>query len=245
MIARLDILGAVVLMGAAIVLIAAREPLAGAFGLPGGATGWWFPAALVGLVAAASLTAAPAYQRSAVRQALSWLGVGVVAAGMLGWSLDGGRLLDVPAGGGRETAAALRKDPAAEIGRATPAPTGQTAALTKAEDGHFWAESSVNGARVRFMVDTGASIIALTPSDARRAGIDLARLDYVVDIRTANGVTKAAYVTLERVQVAQILLNDVEAVVVPQGLETSLLGMSFLSRLQRFEASQNSLILRR
>jgi aspartyl protease family protein len=57
-------------------------------------------------------------------------------------------------------------------------------------------------------------------------------------------VIQAAYVTLESVQIAQIRLEDVQAVVVPQGLETSLLGMSFLGRLQRFEASQNTLILR-
>lgn len=241
--ARLDIVSALILFAAAIAMIAAREPLATSFALPGGATGWWFPVALVGLVSAASLTSDPTDQRSAVRQALSWLGVGVVAAGMLGWSLDGGRLLGrapPPAPAAESAKSGSRED----LAVLAPAGGGQAAALAKAQDGHFWAESNVNGVRIRFMVDTGASIVALTPDDALRAGVALDKLAYTVDVRTANGVIQAAYVTLESVQIAQIRLEDVQAVVVPQGLETSLLGMSFLGRLQRFEASQNTLILR-
>lgn len=242
--ARQDIFSAVILMAAAVVMIAAREPLAAGFALPGGAKGWWFPAALVGLVGAAMLTGAPTHQRSAFRQALSWLGVGVVAAGMLGWSLDGGRLSGrvLPEAPATQEASS---GPQEDLATIAPEGGGAAAALAKAPDGHFWAESSVNGVRIRFMVDTGASIVALTPGDALRAGVNLDELDYSVDVRTAGGVIQAAYVTLSSVQIAQIMLADVQAVVVPAGLENSLLGMSFLGRLQRFEASQNTLILRR
>ncbi len=123
------------------------------------------------------------------------------------------------------------------------------ASVRKAADGHFWAEAQVDGAgaspsRVKFLVDTGATIVALTEADARRLGLDPAALDYAIEVRTASGETRAARVRLRSVSVAGARVEDVEAVVVRDGLDDSLLGMSYLGRLSRFEATQSSLILR-
>ena len=117
------------------------------------------------------------------------------------------------------------------------------ASLTKAADGHYWAEGLVNGKRVRFLVDTGASAVALTLADARRLGVT-GDLDYSVNVSTANGTTRAAPVMLETVSVAGARVAGVRAFVVESGLETSLLGMTYLGRLSRFEATPQSLILR-
>jgi aspartyl protease family protein len=117
---------------------------------------------------------------------------------------------------------------------ATPAFAG-SAAIERDEDGHWRADSRVNGRKMELLVDTGATMVVLTPEDARSAGLDLRSLRYNERVRTANGVTRAALVTLERIQVGQVRLRDVEALVVERGLSTSLLGMSFLSRLDQFQ----------
>jgi aspartyl protease family protein len=122
--------------------------------------------------------------------------------------------------------------------------------LAKSEDGHFYAEALVvadraHGSRVRFMVDTGATTVALTPSDALRIGLDLENLVYDAQARTANGSVRAARVTLDQVTVSGVKVQDVEAVVLEDGLEQSLLGMSYLGALSKIETSGESLILRR
>ena len=123
-----------------------------------------------------------------------------------------------------------------------------SAQVSKAADGHFWAEATVDGAptvaRVRFLVDTGATIVALTEEDAGRLGLNPAELDYGTEVHTAAGETRAARVRLRSVSVAGARVDDVEALVVRDGLTSSLLGMSYLGRLSRFEATQSALILR-
>lgn len=118
------------------------------------------------------------------------------------------------------------------------------ASIAKAADGHFWAEATVNSSHVRFLVDTGATAVALTRNDATRLGLTPASLRYDYKVMTANGETRAARVTLASVAVAGARVNDVEAYVIEDGLDASLLGMSYLGRLNRFEATQNTLILR-
>lgn len=114
----------------------------------------------------------------------------------------------------------------------------------KAADGHFWAWARVNGTWVRFLVDTGATAVALTPADAARLGFDPADLDYQQKIVTAGGSSRAASVTLASVAVGDARIDDVSALVVEHGLDTSLLGMSYLGRLSRFEATREALTLR-
>ncbi|MDH4386706.1 MAG: TIGR02281 family clan AA aspartic protease [Caulobacter sp.] len=133
----------------------------------------------------------------------------------------------------------------AQLAARTSATSPATAAqVTKAADGHYWAEASVNGAAVRFLVDTGATAVALTIADARRLGLDTEALDYRVDVTTADGKTRAAQVKLASITIAGARVDNVEALVLESGLQTSLLGMSYLGRLSSFEATRTALILR-
>lgn len=142
----------------------------------------------------------------------------------------------------RHTArAAVVQAPVAPV---EPEAAGEPASIAKAADGHYWAEAEVNGRRVRFLVDTGASAVALTVEDARRLGLDPAGLDYEYGVQTASGQARAAQVKLATVSVAGARVDDVEAFVIEKGLETSLLGMTYLGRLSRFEATRTALILR-
>ena len=117
------------------------------------------------------------------------------------------------------------------------------AQISKSSDGHFWAEASVDGKAVRFLVDTGATAVSLSMANAQRLGIDTAKLTYDYSVITADGRTRAASVKLASVAVAGARVQDVDALVIEKGLETSLLGMSYLGRLSRFEATPHALIL--
>ena len=119
-----------------------------------------------------------------------------------------------------------------------------TAEIAKSPDGHFWAEAEVNGHAVHFLIDTGATDVALTGDDARRLGIDLSSLTFDRTVSTAAGPSRAAHVDLNYVSVAGARVDHVEALVLESGLSTSLLGMTYLGRLSKFEASQGALILR-
>lgn len=136
------------------------------------------------------------------------------------------------------------------------APAAQTAALSYADltpasfaavarsgDGHYWAEADIDGQAIRFLVDTGATNVVLTRADAQRLGIDPDQLTYDRPVMTAEGRTEAAAVVLDHLSIAGARVNRVEALVIGEGLETSLLGMSYLGRLSRFEATPTALIL--
>jgi aspartyl protease family protein len=118
------------------------------------------------------------------------------------------------------------------------------AQIVKGADGHFWAEAKVDGRAVRFLIDTGATAVALSQTDAKRLGIDTKGLDYSYKVITASGQTRAAKVKLASVSVAGAQVRDVDALVIENGLETSLLGMSYLGRLSSFQATPRALILR-
>ncbi|MEW6019002.1 MAG: TIGR02281 family clan AA aspartic protease [Pseudomonadota bacterium] len=145
--------------------------------------------------------------------------------------------LDPERGASALVATALRDAPAPEA-------SGSPAAIAKGRDGHYWAEAEVNGRQVRFLVDTGASAVALTLNDARRLGIQTDQLDYSQTVLTAAGQTRAAAVQLGAVSIAGARVEDVDALVIAEGLDTSLLGMSYLGRLSRFEATPTTLVLR-
>ncbi|MEI9904777.1 MAG: TIGR02281 family clan AA aspartic protease [Asticcacaulis sp.] len=126
---------------------------------------------------------------------------------------------------------------------ATTTTDNHVTAIPKASDGHFWANAVVNEKAVHFLVDTGATVVVLTPADAQRLGFSDASLTYDHKVITANGPTQAADVTLSSVGVGQSTVHNVDALVLKDGLTTSLLGMSYLGRLSRFEATPSSLIL--
>jgi aspartyl protease family protein len=124
-----------------------------------------------------------------------------------------------------------------------PAPGGRTAVINRASNGHYQTEAVVDGRHVEFMVDTGASVIALRERDAARLGIHPVARDYNVKVSTANGTVRAARVDLSRVDVGGVTVRDVAALVLPdEALGQNLLGMSFLSRL-RWEQKNGKLIL--
>lgn len=111
-------------------------------------------------------------------------------------------------------------------------------------NGHFFLEAQVNGADVRFLVDTGASTVMLTNADARRVGYAPGRLDFRARIRTANGEIAAAPVMIERIRLGRLELENIRATVTDAPLDVSLLGMSFLKRLASYEVREEGLILR-
>lgn len=119
-----------------------------------------------------------------------------------------------------------------------------SAQVSKAADGHYWAQAEVDGKAVRFLVDTGATAVALTADDARRLGYDLRSLDYSYEVVTAEGKVKAAGVRLGSVSIGGARVEGVDALILERGLSTSLLGMSYLGKLQSFEATRTALILK-
>ena len=118
------------------------------------------------------------------------------------------------------------------------------AVIRKSGDGHFWTDARVNGRTTRFMVDTGASYVALPYNDARRLDVRPRDEDFTVTVQTANGATKAAPVMLREIRISGVTLTNVQAVVLQDGLDTPLLGMSFLNRLDSFEARADTLRLK-
>ena len=121
---------------------------------------------------------------------------------------------------------------AATVPSASPA-SSRTTTLRSDGRGHFEAEARVDGRYLNVLVDTGASMIALRESSAARLGIFPTPRDYSVQIQTANGTGRAARVQLNRVQIGDVTVRDVEAFVVPdEALTVNLLGMSFLSRVK-------------
>ena len=125
-----------------------------------------------------------------------------------------------------------------------PEPAG-TARLQADRLGHFVADAVVNGEKVRMLVDTGASFVSLSRKDAELLGLKPAPREFTYRMSTANGVVTAAPVRLSEVQVGDVALRNVEAVVHAEGgPSVSLLGMSFLKRLAAFETVQGRLVLR-
>jgi aspartyl protease family protein len=118
-------------------------------------------------------------------------------------------------------------------------------ALKAGENGHFIVKAEINGRNVRVMVDTGASAVALSYEDAKDIGLRPGSLDYDVPVSTANGVVKAAGVNLDKVEIDGVRVSDVQGLVMPEGvMRGSLLGMSFLGKLESFKVEDGVLYLK-
>jgi aspartyl protease family protein len=125
-----------------------------------------------------------------------------------------------------------------EVGR------GGEVIVNRRLSGEFAITGRVNGARVTFLFDTGASAVVLTADDARRAGVDAHGLTFDVSVATANGGAMAAEVRLDQIAVGPIVMRNVSALVARRGaLEESLLGMSFLERLKSYTVERDRLVL--
>jgi aspartyl protease family protein len=133
------------------------------------------------------------------------------------------------------------------FGKAAPevAQTGiRSLSIPRDARGHFQTEGRIDGQRIGFMVDTGASVIALNESSAARFGLRPSRGDYNATVATANGTIKAARTRLAMVELGGLIVRDVDAMVLPdEALSENLLGLSFLSKLKRFEYSGGRMVL--
>ena len=127
----------------------------------------------------------------------------------------------------------------------TPAPPSQSATLTADPRGHFVVDGQINGGPVRFLVDTGATTIALSSGDATRLGIDY-RKGLPGMMGTANGMATAYALKLDTVRVGDIVLNNVDAAVMEGNpMPFALLGMSFLNRMEMKREGQTMVLIRR
>jgi aspartyl protease family protein len=116
--------------------------------------------------------------------------------------------------------------------------------ITASPGGHFFVNGKANGKWIRFLVDTGASYVTLSPQDAVRIGIDLQGLQFTQKFYTANGIGLGAWYRLDSFSIGPIEFADMRTSINKSRMKTSLLGMSFLERLKSFEFRDNKLYLR-
>jgi aspartyl protease family protein len=140
--------------------------------------------------------------------------------------------------------------PSAKAAKPEPTPAasspqyGRTMTVRRDKRGHFQVQARVDGRHMDFLVDTGASVVAIPEKEAARLGVRPTRRDYTVQMKTANGTVMGALAHLRMVEVGGITVRDVQAVVMPdEALSENLLGMSFLSKLRRFEMADGKLVL--
>lgn len=164
-----------------------------------------------------------------------WLGAGLIGLAVLTPSLKPGEPPPPPDSEKRVTDA---------VARFAPEQAGNGFAsreISRAPDGHFYLDAQVNGAQVHFLVDTGASMVALTTADAQRAGIALP--SERATAQGAGGAVEVMPVTIERIAVGPLEARGVEGAVARQ-LGVSLLGQSFLARVGTVEISGDRMVLR-
>ena len=126
-----------------------------------------------------------------------------------------------------------------------PAGRGGEVRLSAGANHQFFVTAAVNGRASSFLVDTGASFVALRDSEARAANLYVSWADYKHPVRTANGETKAALIEIDVVEIDNIRVEKVQAFILPDDqLAMNLLGMSFLSKLESVEARGRELVLR-
>jgi aspartyl protease family protein len=172
-----------------------------------------------------------------MRSIIVFAGLMLVAAGLFANWMD------------KETTSSRKSGPAIATAGATSGSASTSSgrrSITIARDhrGHFQVEARVDGRRLDFMIDTGASVIALTANDAKRLGIFPSFNDYTARVQTANGTVKAAPVTLGSVDVGGLVVRDVQALVMPNNaLSENLLGLAYLTKLKRFEYAGGKLVL--
>jgi aspartyl protease family protein len=137
-------------------------------------------------------------------------------------------------------------EPATDASLVAPAVAAgpRSVVIARAANGHFDVEGAVDGRRLNFIVDTGASVVTLNSDDAARLGLHPAERDFTAALSTANGVIRGAPVRLDMVEIGDIMVRDVAAVIVPvEALRTNLLGLTFLSRLHHFDYRDGKLRL--
>ncbi|MBG52211.1 MAG: TIGR02281 family clan AA aspartic protease [Alphaproteobacteria bacterium] len=187
----------------------------------------------VGLLALVGSSAVLGFRRNAglaLKQALSWTAIALALVIIYGYREEFQGLMV-------RTQGELMPTRAQEISRGVVSLGGDGS-------GHFLADAKVNGTHVRFLVDTGASHVALTAFDAQRLGFDPDTLDYRIPYQTANGIAYSAPIMIDEISIGSIRVENVRGAVSQEGLGQSLLGMSFLGELSALEIAGDRLILR-
>ena len=116
--------------------------------------------------------------------------------------------------------------------------------ITRSDDGHFYVDAEVNGQLVHFLIDTGASSVVLRMSDAQHVGLPFSQGEFQVIARGASGDVRGQIVKIGRVAIGHKEAFDVEGAVVDEGLDVSLLGQSFLSRIGTLVIDGDKMVLR-
>ncbi|MEE8517323.1 MAG: TIGR02281 family clan AA aspartic protease [Alphaproteobacteria bacterium] len=169
--------------------------------------------------------------KAAFKNALAWIGIGLVL--ILGYSF-------------RHDLGAIKDRVLGELLPHRAVVTdGGAISFRASAGGHFQIEARIDGTPIRFLVDTGATDIVLSPADARRLGFDPAKLRFDRSYRTANGIVQGAPVTLGELTVGPIRLNAIAATVNGAAMNQSLLGMRFLNHLKSYEVKDGVLTLYR
>lgn len=128
-------------------------------------------------------------------------------------------------------------------GTANQTASGKTVQLKRRDDGHFWVRAKVNGHNVDFMIDSGATVTALSTDLAREVNVDIDDNGYPVAIETANGVVMAKRGSISKLQIETIQMDDLPITVSDNLGETNLLGMNFLDRLSNWQVKGDVMTL--
>ena len=150
-----------------------------------------------------------------------------------------------------EMAGKISPAPASASASPKPAPvetvaqaSGRSLNIPRDARGHFQTDGRIEGQRINFMVDTGASVVALNEKSAARFGLRPSRNDYNANVATANGTVKAARARIAMIELGGLVVRDVDALVLPDAaLSENLLGLSFLSKLKRFQYANGKMVL--
>lgn len=146
---------------------------------------------------------------------------------------------------GTDTAAADERQPVKVLAATTNPLSGRHHAVSIDRQGHFRDEFRLNGHRTNALIDTGATLVAINASMAQRIGIRLRSSDFIYEVNTANGTTRAAAATIAKLEIGRIHVENVDAVVLEDNALTgTLIGMSFLKRLQSFQVDSGMLVLK-
>lgn len=176
----------------------------------------------------------------------------IAAGGLIGWRLASAPTVgDGPAVSAKAAQARPDSTPRA-VAQPAPAPLppssdgygGRQIIIERKADGHFYADATINGQLVRFLVDTGATTVALTTRDARHVGLFFSPNEFTAIGRGASGEVRGKLVTIDRIALGHVEARQVRGAIIDDGLDISLLGQSFLSRIGSVRIAEDRMTLR-